>query len=149
MGVPNALETMRRRQDFVAASRDGVKIGGPLIALQMRDRSEPETSPRVGFTATKRVGGAVERNRMKRRMRAAVRETLSATAKPGCDYVLVARRAVLDASFERLKRDLAEAVRRAHGRSGRDAPRRDGARRDAPASAAPAPAADGRREGGR
>lgn len=116
--VADGLMTLRRRSDFVAASRDGVKIGGPVVALQMRDRDAPDDKPRVGFTVTKRVGGSVERSRMKRRLRAAARAALDSSALPGCDYVLIARRAVLDVGFERLKRDMAEAVRRAHGRRG-------------------------------
>lgn len=101
----------------MSAREHGVKIGGPLVGLQLRDRQAPDEAPRVGFTVTKKVGGAVERNRMKRRLRAAAREALAPQAKAGCDYVLVARRAVLDASFDRLLRDVGEAVRRAHGRT--------------------------------
>jgi ribonuclease P protein component len=115
--VAAALDTLRRRADFVAATRDATKVGGPLISLQMRRRGgEDSAGPRVGFTVTKRVGGAVERSRMKRRLRAAAREALAEAARPGCDYVLVARRAVLDAAFQRIVRDLRDAVRRAHGR---------------------------------
>lgn len=131
--VSPSLGMMRRRADFVAATRDAVKVGGPLISLQVRDRAAPSDRPRVGFTATKRVGNAVERNRMKRRLRAAARSALAGDARAGCDYVLVARRAVLDARFDRLLRDLADAVRRAHGRAqggdrGGDGPRRQGRR---------------------
>ncbi|MFD1703351.1 ribonuclease P protein component [Methylopila henanensis] len=128
------LETLRRRADFVAATRDAVKIGGPLIGLQVLDRGDPAATPRVGLTVTKRVGGSVERSRMKRRLRAAVALALPGAARSGCDYVLVARRAVLDAKFDRIVRDLGEAVRRAHGRLGR-APRRD----DAAPERSPAP----------
>lgn len=116
--VAEGLTTLRCRADFVAASREGVKIGGAVVALQMRDRAEPQDKPRIGFTVTKRVGGSVERSRMKRRLRAAARAAIEGSALPGCDYVLIARRAVLDVGFERLKRDMAEAVRRAHGRRG-------------------------------
>ncbi|WP_020179491.1 ribonuclease P protein component [Methylopila sp. M107] len=111
------IDMLRRRADFVAASRDGVKIGGPVVALHMRVRAEQSERPRVGFTVTKRVGGAVERNRMKRRMRAAVRVALEGAARPDCDYVLIARRAVLEVKFERLARDVATATKRAHGKS--------------------------------
>ena len=115
--IAAGLDMMRRRSDFVAAAESGVKIGGPLIALQMRDRGTPDDNPRVGFTVTKRVGHAVERNRMKRRLREAARATLRDEARAGFDYVLVARRAVLDARFDRLLRDLRDAVKRAHGRA--------------------------------
>lgn len=116
--VAASVEVLRKRADFLAARETGIKVGGPLIGLQLKDRGAPDDPPRIGFTVTKRVGGAVERNRMKRRLRAAARAALAPEARRGCDYVLVARRAVLDAPFERLLRDLGEAVRRAHGRAG-------------------------------
>lgn len=116
--VAPGLDMMRRRRDFVAAAGSGVKIGGPLVALQMKDRGAAQEAPRVGFTATKRVGGAVERSRMKRRLREAARQALAGDAKAGCDYVLIARRAVLDAPFDRLLREIGQAVKRAHGKAG-------------------------------
>ncbi|HVI29605.1 ribonuclease P protein component [Hansschlegelia sp.] len=137
--MPAPLETIRLRRDFVAASHDGVKVGGPIIGLQLRDRGEPDARARVGFTATKRVGGAVERNRMKRRLRAAARAVLTDVARPGCDYVLIARRAVLEVPFERILRDIQDAAKRAHGRS----------RPAGPANAGSSPASDSRRESGR
>ncbi len=139
--LSGGLDVLRRRADFVAASTDGVKIGGPIVGLHMRDRSDAGETPRVGFTVTKRVGGAVERNRMKRRLRAAARLALDGSAKPGCDYVLIARRAVLDVGFDRLRRDVAEAAKRAHGRSA-------GAARP-PAAGQTDPAAGPRPESGR
>jgi ribonuclease P protein component len=121
------LDAIRRRADFVAASRDGVKIGGPIIGLQMNDRARPDEPARVGFTATKRIGGAVERNRMRRRLRAAARGALEPVAKPGCDYVVIARRAVLDAPFDQIVRALGEAARRAHGKRNTMTPAEAGA----------------------
>jgi ribonuclease P protein component len=61
------------------------------VLVQARDRQDETASVRVGFTATKRIGNAVARNRAKRRMREAARLTLPALARPGCDYVLIAR----------------------------------------------------------
>jgi ribonuclease P protein component len=115
----DGLGIMRRRADFVAATRDALKIGGPLIGLQLNERAGDDAEPRLGITVTKRVGCSVERSRMKRRLRAAAKAAMPGEAKPGCDYVLVARRAVLDAPFERLVADLAAALKRAHGRGGR------------------------------
>lgn len=116
--IAPGVDMLRRRRDFVAAAESGVKVGGPLIALQMRDRGMLDEKPRVGFTVTKRVGRAVERSRMKRRLREAARATLAETARPGCDYVLIARRAVIDVRFDRLLREVRDAVKRAHGRAG-------------------------------
>lgn len=70
---------------------------------------------RVGFTATKKVGNAVARNRAKRRMRALAREILVAGGHPGWDYVVVARPGVTTLrDFEQLRQDLALALSRMH-----------------------------------
>jgi ribonuclease P protein component len=63
---------------------------------------------------TKKTGGAVERNRMRRRLREALRQVAPMAAKPGHYYVIVARRLVLDASFDHLLADLESAFRRVH-----------------------------------
>ena len=70
---------------------------------------------RVGFTASKKIGNAVARNRAKRRLRAAAREVLAQAARPGWDYVLVARpEATIARPFADLLRDIAEALRSGH-----------------------------------
>ena len=60
---------------------------------------------RVGFTVSKKVGNAVERNRVRRRLREVVRLAPPAPMRPGHDYVLIGRRAALDLPFERLIED--------------------------------------------
>ncbi|WP_420391294.1 ribonuclease P protein component [Acuticoccus sp.] len=78
--------------------------------------------PRVGFTVTKKVGNAVVRNRIKRRLRAAsaiVRDDFAA----GTDYVILARPAALTAPFVELTDQLAAALRAAHGKLHRPAVR--------------------------
>ncbi len=67
---------------------------------------------RVGYTASKKVGGAVQRNRAKRRLRALAREILAAEAAPGHDYVLIARSETVVRAYTDLKRDLRHALRR-------------------------------------
>ncbi len=67
---------------------------------------------RVGFTASRRVGGAVARNRAKRRLRAAAAAVLPHRAKVGRDYVLIARGATLTRSFDDLVGDLDRALKR-------------------------------------
>lgn len=85
-----SLCVMARRADYLkaaAARRQGT--GGFL--LQARDRADGDPAVRVGFTASKKIGNAVLRNRAKRRLRALAREVLAPEARPGWDYVLVAR----------------------------------------------------------
>jgi ribonuclease P protein component len=69
-------------------------------------------SVRVGFTASRKVGNAVARNRAKRRMRAAARSILADRGKPGTDYVLIARSFTAERPFAELLTDLAAALRR-------------------------------------
>lgn len=76
----------------------------------------------VGFTASRKVGGAVERNRARRRLRAAAQAVLPLYGMPGNAYVLVARRETLTRPFEGLITDLKSALAAAHARLGRAQP---------------------------
>ena len=100
----NFLETLSKRSDFVAASK-AEKYVGKSIIVQARPNSLQTI--RVGYTASKRVGNAVARNRAKRRMRAAVAETLAFYGTPGIDYVLIGRaQTTCNTKFEELKNEL-------------------------------------------
>lgn len=84
--------------------------------LQCAGRSAPADGAaapaRVGFTASRRVGGAVTRNRARRRLRAVADSVLPARAAAGCDYVLIARRTTAARRFADLAADLEGALRR-------------------------------------
>ena len=100
----NFLETLSKRSDFVAASK-AEKYVGKSIIIQARPNSLQTI--RVGYTASKRVGNAVARNRAKRRMRAAVAETLAFYGTSGTDYVLIGRaQTTCNTKFEELKDEL-------------------------------------------
>jgi len=79
--------------------------------LLVRDRKDGDPQMRLGFTVTKKIGGAVVRNRARRRLREALRRVLPGPARPGHDYVVVARRAALAQPFAELVADLASAIR--------------------------------------
>ncbi|MDR6104022.1 ribonuclease P protein component [Agrobacterium larrymoorei] len=109
---------LKNRPDFLAVQA-GEKKRGSAFLLEVLDRQAPETEPRVGFTVTKRQGNAVERNRMRRRLREAVRLSAGFAMKPGHDYVIVARRDALNTDFAVLENLLIERIegRAKNGRS--------------------------------
>ncbi|MEN8236657.1 MAG: ribonuclease P protein component [Pseudomonadota bacterium] len=111
------LLRLKRRQDFVRLAQQGMHWVTPGFILQCDSapNDEEHARIRVGFTASRRIGGAVQRNRAKRRLRAVADMVLSAKGAPGLDYVLVARGKVLTKDFQRLKQDLRWALNKLHG----------------------------------
>jgi ribonuclease P protein component len=107
-----------RRQEFLAVAGARRKWVAPGLILQARrhdDRQRPgagEASIRVGFTASKKVGNSVARNRARRRLRAVVREVLAPNAAPGYDFVLIARADTVKRPYADLKQDLATGLKR-------------------------------------
>ena len=99
---------LKSRPQFLAV-REGEKRRGNLFLLEVLNRKE-ENEARVGFTVTKKHGNAVERNRMRRRLKEAVRLHAGFAMQPGHDYVVVARRDVLTASFHELAAELKARV---------------------------------------
>ena len=78
--------------------------------IQARDRGDGQPLVRVGFTATRKIGGAVVRNRAKRRLREAARRLLPEHARPGFDYVLIARGGTAERPWARLLDDVKSAL---------------------------------------
>lgn len=107
-----AMERLRQRADFLAAA-SGTKVPAAAFVLQARQRDDAGAA-RIGFTVSKKVGNAVERNRVRRRLREAVRLSDGERVKAGYDYVLIGRRAALTLPFDRIAQDFAGALHRAH-----------------------------------
>lgn len=105
----NAVGRLKSRPQFLRV-REGERRKGRFFLLEVLDRAEPETGAQVGFTVTKKHGNAVERNRMRRRLKEAVRHKAGFAMKDGHDYVIVARREVLTASFADLKAALIQRI---------------------------------------
>jgi ribonuclease P protein component len=85
----------------------------PGFILLVRPRADGSPAMRIGYTVTKRIGGAVVRNRMKRRLRALARELLPAEGVAGADHVLIGRADGIERDFAALRRELSKALAKA------------------------------------
>jgi len=103
------LITLKKRADFVAAN-GGTRLSTPGFLLLVRDRKDAEPAMRVGFTVTRKIGGAVVRNRMKRRFRALAREVLPGKGIPGADHVMIGRAKGIERDFGLLRSELVGAL---------------------------------------
>jgi ribonuclease P protein component len=105
------VSTLTKRRDFLAANA-GKRAAMPGFVLLMHPRRDGDPAIRVGFTVTKKIGNAVVRNRMKRRLRALARELLPANGVPGADHVLIGRSSGVERDFGQLRDELAKALRK-------------------------------------
>jgi ribonuclease P protein component len=111
--VPGSLPRLKKRAEFLRVAGLRLKWAAPGLILQIGPRSdEAPTGVRVGFTASRKVGNAVLRNRSRRRLKAAAAEIMPAEARSDCDYVLIARPETAKRPFNLLLEDLRTALRR-------------------------------------
>jgi ribonuclease P protein component len=130
------LARLTQRKEFLAAAAHGRRFRSSALSVQVLDRSaDDEAGLRLGLTASRKVGNAVKRNRIRRRLRAAAQLALADKATRPCDLVVVARPETLTASFETLVAELAVGFDRARSHK----PGRHSASKDRRA-AQPAPA---------
>jgi ribonuclease P protein component len=102
-------QRLRKRAEFLAVRR-GETRRGRLFLLEVLDRGEAGAA-RVGFTVTKKAGNAVQRNRIRRRLKEAVRLHAADDMGPGNDYVIVGRSEILSAPFGQLAAELTRRIR--------------------------------------
>lgn len=123
--APPTFGWLTSRPQFLAVGK-GRRLHNPRFTMQIlarrpdKDGGEAIHGPRFGLTVTKKTGNAVERNRIKRRLRAALRQS-PLDASSANDYVLVARRDCLTASFEQLVADITESCAKAVAKPARSA----------------------------
>ena len=113
---------LKQRREFLRVAAAGQKWAAPGLILQARryDGDETDGEPakatddgfRIGYTVSRKVGGAIERNRARRRLRAAAEKVMPRHARPGHDFVLIGRRATLKRAFPALIGDLEAALRK-------------------------------------
>lgn len=111
-----SIARLPKRRDFLRVAAEKRRWAAPGLVLQTApvpdDANVTTDEIRVGFTATRKIGGAVTRNRARRRLRAAVRSVLPARARTGLDYVVIARAATAKRDYDALVADLVAALER-------------------------------------
>lgn len=115
--MPAALDHLKKRSEYLAVAGTNRRYTTPGLVLQARQTTSDEqkvgtNQVRVGFTATKKVGNAVIRNRARRRLRAAVAEVFDGLTTRPADLVLVARQGTITRPYADLKTDLRLALRK-------------------------------------
>jgi ribonuclease P protein component len=119
-----AIDRLKKRSEFLAVAAANRRWTTPGLVLQAKpipqDNADPPDAERVsgdavlrvGFTATKKIGNAVKRNRARRRLRAAVDDVLGGAGASGADLVVVARQGTIDRPYDDLKNDLKAALKK-------------------------------------
>ena len=111
MTSATTIHRLTSRPQFLAAAK-GVSLARGAVVVQRLDRADGDATMRIGFTATRKVGGAVVRNRCKRRLREAARAMVAQYGVPGSDYVFIARQGTADRPWDRLLDDVKSALTR-------------------------------------
>ena len=107
------LNTIKKRIDFIKISKKGKRIFAKGFILQKYKRDLPikENAARVGFTITKRIGNAVVRNKIRRRLRTIMREIVNNYLKKNYDYVIIANKKSLSMDYKELKSDIIKTIK--------------------------------------
>jgi ribonuclease P protein component len=118
-GESPSIGRLKQRTDFLRVAGKRKKWAAPGLVLQVAPQPgatarhpAPDRPIRVGFTTSKKVGDAVNRNRARRRLRAAVDIVFPGEAQTGRDYVVIGRAATVTRPFDLLLADLRAALKR-------------------------------------
>jgi ribonuclease P protein component len=115
------VERLLKRRDFLKVAK-GFSQSSSGVVVQCAVRHD-DLPPRIGFTCTKKLGNAVIRNRIRRRLKEAARIAAAPHFKHGHDYVLIGRAGSLSRGFEELKKDIISALNRIHATAAKESSR--------------------------
>lgn len=116
--LPISVYTLKKRSDFLRIGKEGKRFACPLFSVTMLAAPDERIDVQVGYTVSKKVSKkAVVRNRIKRRLKEAVRLDFPVLAKPGNDYVIIARQASENVEFVQLRESLRFALKWLHKNS--------------------------------
>ncbi|MGB8818816.1 MAG: ribonuclease P protein component [Rhizobiaceae bacterium] len=101
---------LKKRPDFLNV-RSGRKLRGPLLLIEAKAREDGGKEARYGLTVSKKCGNAVKRNRIKRRLREAIRLHAGIDMAAATDYVITARPELAGIEFQRLVRELKQRLK--------------------------------------
>ena len=110
------IEHLKKRKDFIKIAHSKKKsiAKGLIIQASPRKLIEKKFFIRVGFTITKKVGNAVVRNRIRRRLRSIFKQLIIQMGMPGWDYVIIARKAIINYSFNQIINDMKFVISNIH-----------------------------------
>jgi len=110
------LKKLKKRQDFLRVAKEGKKVVKAAFILVAAQNlfSEEKQNPRIGYTATKKIGNAVIRNKSKRRLRAVVQKRLDTFIYQNIDYNLIARFNTQNYDWDKLVADFDDAINQIH-----------------------------------
>ena len=113
------VRTLKKRKDFLRVAKQDKKWISPAMIIQLSTMPDAieQTDIRVGYTASKKVGNAVLRNKAKRRLREVVKQVMKAEGRKNHDYVIIAREPAVRYPFNEMIRDMKWCLKRLHNRN--------------------------------
>ena len=106
-----SITTIKKRQDFILSHQMGTKLNGTYLIFQKRDRKDNSDSIYFGFTVTKKIGIAVIRNKIKRRLKSIIMFLVKNKKKyfeNGHNYVLISKPKIIDAPFCEIRKEMTD-----------------------------------------
>lgn len=106
------IPRLKKRAQFVEIAKKGARAHAQTLLVQTLENGRDDMQ--AGFTVTKKTGNAVVRNRIRRRLREAVKHLLPQQGRPGHDYVFIGKEPAYNCTYDIILRDMKYAIRKVH-----------------------------------